>query len=129
MTITPVMIYWITRLDDLKGFTQSLGWATAIIALLATIFLMAIEDVHGGPFLGHIKFSVPCVFLGVFFLYISCMIPTKKDMAAIIIIPPLANGILSNKDMMAIPGDLAGLTRDWISDLRPAEAKKLDTKK
>ena len=140
MNITPVEIYWLTRLDDFNAL---------FVVVLIVLVLLTIANVAGGlismdqanfyksfrdtkkeknnkacmrrRFKRAVKLGVAALLLG---LGMSFM-PSTKQMAAIIIIPKIANS-----EIVAEMGDatkeLIVLARDWMRKLAPAENQKGD---
>lgn len=122
MNITPFTIYLITRADHLKeflfnfvNFAMFVGIAGAVVVLIS----LATEDLGGIK-----KFSdlskklfkwwawiiVPMMFLNFF-------IPTTKEIAAIIIIPVIAN----NQETRGLGEEIPKLAREWLEELKPSK--------
>lgn len=114
--ITPALIYWITRLDPLN----MAGLAMAILGFLACLPLFAqICD----PYLGFSEGAIAklkqaqkwLLTIGVVGLLLVTFVPTKKEMAAIIVIPRIANS-----ETVAELGDgIKTLAVEWLEELRP----------
>jgi len=69
----------------------------------------------------HIKLLLS---LSLIFLITALLIPSTKQMAAIIVVPKVISSIESNKELMSIPGEVISLASAWIKDLRPENIKE-----
>lgn len=135
MNITPAEIYWLTRLDEF-GFLFGIMFFVLVIIGIANVIggFIAMDMAHDNRCMSYgNKEEVPkdearmrrrftrAAKIGVaaflFGLVVSFM-PSTKQMAAIIIIPKLANS-----EIVAEMGDatkeLIGLARDWMKTLAP----------
>lgn len=115
MTITPMTIYWITRLDEVKSF---LGSAALFMLMTggftAFVLAMTFEEMGLKEYPKMILF-VPAV--GILAAIMNLFVPTQKEMAAIYVIPMVVN----NQKVQEIPGKLLRLADEWMNELRPKE--------
>lgn len=136
MNITPAEIYWLTRLDEF-GFLFGTVFFVLVLIVIANVIggFIAMDMAHDNRVMSYgnkeevpkdearmrsrfkraAKIGVTAFLLG---LVVSFM-PSTKQMAAIIIIPKLANS-----EIVAEMGDatkeLIGLARDWMKTLAPS---------
>ena len=138
--ITGCQLYWLTRCDEIKallepGFGWGLFWFVSIIALLiSTIAGAATEGSHETSEEYDIfriataakRISKPvCIVFSAFILLgatISALIPTTKEMAAIVVIPKVAN----SQPVQDIGQGIVDLAKDWMIELAPKKVKGSD---
>lgn len=108
MTITPMQMYWITRLDSVGALTCGI----TVICFVFALFTLGCIEVSTKP----AKYvGAPLVILGALSLCLNAFIPTTKEMAAILIIPKIVN----NEKVQGLPDKVMGLADAWIEDLKP----------
>ncbi len=113
--ITPMQVYWITRLDS------ACGLFVMIIVLLSSIELFLLihcfaedtlkENMRKLIFIGIVDFSV---------LVFGLFIPTTKEMATIIMLPKIANSEFAQ----GVPSDALELKKMAMEYLRETLATK-----
>lgn len=115
--ITPSLIYWITRLDAIReaaGLVCFLGVLFTGAGLFA-LFVCATEDIPD-PF-RRIWRNVTKI-AAVSFLVaglVRVLTPTKQEMAAIIVVPRIAN----SETVAEIGDGVKTLAVEWLEELRP----------
>ena len=139
--ITPTMMYWITRLDGLRGFLHSFDELTAILIVIC----LAISGVAGiictmmvtnswessdkiveDPAYKLVrsvrnyaaKFTF-CVFLpiNVLLSLAYALTPSMKEYCAIKVVPAIVN----NEKVQEFGDELYRLGVDWLKELRPQD--------
>lgn len=129
--ITGWQIYWLTRCDEIKamlepGFGWGLFWLVSTIGLLiSTIFWAATEgspetsekyDIFRIATAAKCILKPACIVFSAFILLgatISALIPTTKEMAAIVVIPKIAN----SQPVQDIGQGIVDLAKDWMIEL------------
>ena len=115
-------IYWLTRMDELKSLTSLLAFASAMATLsIFMIFGFAFTEISTKA--KYLLFGAFSFFVGlcVFLTSAYHFIPTTKEMAAIKVIPMIAN----NKELKGLGEDVVVLAKEWVQELKP---KKPDVK-
>jgi hypothetical protein len=113
MTITPMMMYWITRLDYLQPLFGISGGVVVVFSVLVVVPCWAE---------GATRFIRPLLItlaIGLSSIIIACLIPSTKEAAAIIIIPKIVN----NEKVQQIPSKLMDLANEWLDALKPKDSK------
>ena len=119
--ITESQIYWITRLDGLKGYCEGVGFSIVVVCVAVLGFSCIARFADGKP--EAVKYILPsglgiilalCVVLG------SIFIPTTKEMCVIKVIPIVAN----DETVQALPEKIDNLADEWIDELSPKENKE-----
>lgn len=90
--ITPSSIYWLTRCDAIRELTIPLGVISAVLATFGLVGFMVSKSTEGdivNPFGRRFYKTVLTLFISA--LLGGTFIPTTKEMAAIIVIPRIAN--------------------------------------
>lgn len=115
--VTESTLYWITRLDGLKGVVIGVGIVLLIVFILCTIIsLIARYEGDGDKSAGKfILLSLVGIILSVFFMGSRTFIPTTKEMCAIKAIPMIVN----NDEVQEIPDKVLELATKWIEELKP----------
>lgn len=108
MDITPSTIYWIARLDGLR---EALCIITALWAIGSLVcFVAAIVEKINKLF----KYSIWSAFFAVICLFGSAVfIPTSKEVAAMIVIPKIAN----NENVQKIGSEFYEVAQKWLKGL------------
>lgn len=111
--ITPIQMYWLTRLDEICCLFGVLG----IISFVAAIICLLIWAVNNDDedFEKFKAYGLRLVAFFVFALATMAFVPTTKQMAAIILVPRIAN---SEKVQMA-GNKLYDLAVEWMDELKP----------
>lgn len=119
--ITSTQMYWITRLDSFNGFLLGcvlfciVGFLAATLAY--TIFKCFQYDCRGSD-LDEAKklartagnFSIILMFLALSLGLARCFTPTTKEMAAILVIPAIAN----NKNIQNEGKEIYDLAKEYL---------------
>ena len=115
--ITPSLIYWITRLDAVRQAAGTLCVLSvlAVAAGLFALFICTADDIHD-PFrsIWRNVARVAAVTLAVSGL-VLVLTPTKREMAAIIVVPRIAN----SETVAEIGDGVKTLAVEWLEELRP----------
>lgn len=109
MNITPFEMYLITMLDNF----HNVGIAIALIFVVLAVFAIWLM------FEGSVKPSFTVItIVGAFIgILIASFVPTTKQMAAILIIPKIAN----SEKVEMIGNGLYDLAVEWMNELKPSK--------
>ena len=130
--MTESMVYWITRLDGIRGFCfgiQTFAVLFAILGIIAAIVVLCISvtaEEEGSDDDARIANSIckfACkVWIPAFCIAMACSLartftPTTKEMIAIKVIPQIAsvNNVEKIKD---VSEDMLDITTVWLKDMR-----------
>lgn len=122
--ITSWDIYWVTRLDAVCGFIEVVLILVGILFLVSPLIFMAFDD--GSLDIKYFWRGLKiCVVTVLFFLFAGIFIPSTKEVAAIYLIPKIAN----NEQVQKIPDNAAKLLNakleEWIDGtLKDKKSKK-----
>lgn len=118
--VTPMQLYWITRLDSLCVL---LAIAMGLFLLAAGVFAIA-GFVEGGSILNddsdetskrYFRWSLKSCIVALTILTLSCFVPSTKEMAAIVVVPRIAN----SESVQEIGGKIVDLATAWLEGLAP----------
>lgn len=105
--ITTTQMYWIAILDNITVMTTILTVVFLLGSIAAFCYACAKED-HGWlPILSLIALLAT--------LAISAFTPSTKQMAAILVIPKIANG----EKVQTVGNKIYELAVEWMDELRP----------
>lgn len=110
--ITTMQMYWLVTLDGLVVTTYILSVIFGVIAFASVMIVL--DDAA--------PLRVPII-LGIvtaFFLAIATFTPTTKHMAAIIVVPKIAN----SERVQTVGNKLYDLAVEWMDELKPSRAKE-----
>lgn len=110
-------IYWLTRMDSIHHFFAGM-FAIFLFCFCLGLCIHLIEE-------QFTKFQVWTV--GIITLLCSfglVLTPTTNEMAAIMIIPKIAN----NEDIQGVGSEIVSLAKDWLKELHPKEKAEKDLK-
>lgn len=118
--ITPMQMYWLTRLTSLGNglafitgllFVVTFGQFIAGCAMQDDTF----EDCTHKRGIKLIKTSPLLAVVAAVLMIVNCMLPTTRDMAAILIVPRIVN----NEKVQMAGNKLYDLAVEWMEELRP----------
>ena len=121
--VTEEMVYWITRLDEVKEVLRVLNLLFVIFGITSvgfTLFIGLIRDDDPWRFPRGVAMGSILLVLGVLFAIGNAFVPTTKEYAAIKVIPMVAN----NEDIKELGSEIPKLAREWVDELRPKGEKK-----
>lgn len=133
MTITSFDIYVITRLDDLRCWCGAfVGVYIALFAGLIIVTLVWSASINDEPTRksseaigGFIRKFKPFVVLPVA-VALMVLVPTTKEMAAIKVIPAIANSEIVQDKIPEALGGLIDLANDWMQELSPKKEEVVE---
>ena len=130
--MTESMIYWITRLDGIRGFCygiQTIAVLFAIVGIVAAIAAACIRvgaEEEGSDDDARIacgickiacKVWIPAFCIAMVCSFARMFTPTTKEMIAIKVIPQIAS--TENVDKIkGISKDMLDITAEWLKDMR-----------
>ena len=119
MEITSTTIYLITRLDSIG---KLLTWASTLAFLLFILLCFFYCEVKAQGDAKTAKdvdrASTVCLVVSVSLVVLNVLLPTAKEMAAIVVIPKVAN----SEAVQGLGNGLVDLARQWMAELSPAKA-------
>lgn len=132
--ITPSKIYWITRLDEVRSCIDTylvlFTIAAAICILLVSIISVMILDLSSSDDYSKRLTAKRSVILKILFCTVaidlllatvSVFIPSTKEMAAIIVLPRVAN----SQTVRELGDGVVGLAKEWLEELKPKKEKEV----
>lgn len=136
--ITGCQLYWLTRCDEIKtllepGFGWGLFWFVSTVALLISTIVVAATEGSPEDSEDYAIFRIStaakrvskpvCIVLSASIILgatISALIPTTKEMAAIVVIPAVAN----SESVQGLGEGIVNLAKDWMKELSPSRVSK-----
>lgn len=128
--ITPIQMYWLVKLDDMRGVINGIMWlpisVAIIIGILAIAALLAsIDDPMEKKkelLDGVWKSGIWCASLIVVAVVVHiavAFVPSTKQMAAIIVVPKIAN----SEKVQTVGNQLYDLAVEWMNELKPKKGE------
>ena len=118
MEVTAGLIYVITMLEKLKETMALFAGLSVAVGVFSLVCCLILETERFKPWA---KWSlITCVLL----LILNVFVPSGKTLAAMYVIPPIANSDAVQK----LPAEIVDVARDWLDALRPEKEKKEETK-
>lgn len=126
--LTSIDVWLLTRGDAIIKVSNDLVGPFGSIAFLGLITCLVLTGIR--CFMPKnerkgVNFKIPLLicwsleiflfFFVMFFNFAQMLVPTKSEMAAIILLPKLAN----NENINKIPSNIADLANEWINELKP----------
>ena len=113
MNITPEMMYWLTRCDSICIASGILAVAFAILfAFTIILIIVGYAETRACFVICPLAFVI-----GIIFEAACVFVPSTKEMAAIYVIPKIAN----SQTVKDLGEGVVTLAREWIEELRPAK--------
>ena len=116
--ITESMVYWFTRLDGINNLLVGGIIVFGIGGFISAMLSMAAAEAGDEEWMRRLlfKWAPRCFFICVLCSVLIVFVPTTKEMAAIYILPKIAN-----QDMVEEIGtetrEIYGLAKDYLQDL------------
>lgn len=117
MDITPETLYWITRLDGFNALGFMFTFIGGLVGAITGVIFLA--NKHSSDF-GHNeipilrKLSSSFLSMCVLGTTILLFVPTTKEMAAIIVIPKIAN----SEKIQNLGNEVYDLAIDWMKEIK-----------
>lgn len=113
--ITTSQMYWLTRLSNFHA-AGGLFVLASILILAAVAVVSFANDLSGEGISTQFRkwgfrIALPLFLVG---CLIEILVPTTKEMAAIIVVPRIAN----NEKVQDVGNEIYGLAVQWLKDLR-----------
>lgn len=111
--MTHWQMYWLTRLDSIEIMrVTGLALSSVAVFILGFLWMISFSDSNEDDCKMCKRFiKIPIVIFMMCTLMLFC-VPTTKQMAAIIIIPP----ITQNEQVKELPANLLELCNEWAKD-------------
>lgn len=133
--ITPSQIYWLAKLDDIRhllhgGMLDGMSFVACAVSVAVALFVTAFLAIEGTAMDDSMKTTITkCrgvawkVVITSFVVQLACGIistftPSTKQMAAIFVIPRIANSEAVS-ELGDLGKDLVGLAKEWVEEIRP----------
>lgn len=133
--ITPTQMYWLVKLDDMRHVTGSLMWLPVtwiiitVVVSFAAIMATLDDDENGRDKVWRrvknaLLLCIPMLFLVAVLQLTIAFVPSTKQMAAIIVVPKLAN----SEKVQTVGNRLYDLAVEWMDELRPGKPAEREQK-
>lgn len=127
MELTPSLIYWLSRLEELQILCTIFGFFAMLGAVVLGIFVVASgaageegKAIHKAT-RPAFRWTLP---VGAALCLISCFLPDTKTVAAMYVLPKIAN----NESLDEISSSMKTLAVEWMDELRPKNVRSKDSK-
>lgn len=125
--ITPVQMYWLTRLDTLC----SMFVFVFIVSLITAIALVVTGGILRGEYATteqgwktgrrlHARIVPICLAISLLFGMLRSFTPTTAEMAAIIVVPKIVN----NEKVQNVGNKIYDLAVEWMDELKPKKERR-----
>lgn len=114
--ISPFVIYWISQLDSVIKVSAALGIILSFVLAFCCIGYIVTRlegDYSDSEVLDKLRYKL--FLLACPFVLIATFLPSSKTMAAMYIVPAIAN----NEKVKDVGDRLYGLAVEWLDDLKP----------
>ncbi len=112
-------MYWLVKLDDIIFFFGSVGGTSLAIGLIFAIAGGVMVDNKTIRLRVYLGVLIPLTLICLTSFTLNSFIPSTKQMAAIMVVPPLINKVGGNDRIKAMPSKIITLADDWIKELSP----------
>ena len=128
--ITPTQMYWLVKLDDVRHLLSCIMWLPIVLAVVFGIiafvtFMTTIEGSREAR-MEAISDIAKLATWGVFMLFVVvalqvaiAFVPSTKQMAAIIVVPKIAN----SEKVQTVGNQLYDLAVEWMNELKPKKGE------
>ena len=106
--ITTTQMYWLVTMDSIVHASAIIAIALGVMAFLTIPMVLDDDDLP--------KWTPSAIALvAVAFALVAAFVPTTRQMAAIVMVPKIAN----NEKVQAAGNKLYDLAVEWMDELRP----------
>mgnify|MGYP003291406560 CR=1 FL=1 len=115
MTITPAIMYWITRLDSITGLMVFVLFACGVSALVTALQWGTNEpiDEEQEPYKKWFKREAITAVIAVLIL---TFVPSSKEMAMIYVVPSIAESQVVKQDIPELYDLGVDALKDWLKN-------------
>ena len=128
--ITPTQMYWLVKLDDMRHVLSCVMWLPIVLAVVIGVmafatFMMTIDgdrETRKEAVSDIARLAILCVsmLLIVVALQVAvAFVPSTKQMAAIIVVPKIAN----SEKVQTVGNQLYDLAVEWMNELKPKKGE------
>lgn len=108
-----MQLYWITRLDGINNLILGVG---IILVVLFLVACSALGEAHKNETSRQVADCATLLLIGMVITAITyTFTPTTKEMAAIMVVPRIAN----SEKVQEVGGKLYDLAVEWMDELKP----------
>ena len=127
--ITTGFMYWLTRLDDIREIMMIIGGFGAILTPFFLVVFLGpfFDDMTNGEILRRRLLTVFVPLFAVATVLVAvgrAFVPSTKDMAAIVVVPRIANSETTKE----LGEGVVELAKQWIEELKPSKGKSKNGK-
>lgn len=135
--ITPTQMYWLVKLDDMRHVLSCIMWLPIVLAVVFCVmafatFMMTCDgmacdgdrETKKEAVSDIARLAIWCVsmLLIVVALQVAvAFVPSTKQMAAIIVVPKIAN----SEKVQTVGNQLYDLAVEWMNELKPKNGKRV----
>ena len=128
--ITPTQMYWLVKLDDMRHVLSCIMWLPIVLAVVIGVmafatFMMTIDgscETKKEAVSDIAKLAIwgVSMLLIVVALQVAvAFVPSTKQMAAIIVVPKIAN----SEKVQTVGNQLYDLAVEWMNELKPRKGE------
>ena len=128
--ITPTQMYWLVKLDDMRHVLSCIMWLPIVLAIVIGVmafatFMMTIDGDRGTKKeavsdIARLAILFVSMLLIVVALQVAvAFVPSTKQMAAIIVVPKIAN----SEKVQTVGNQLYDLAVEWMNELKPKKGE------
>lgn len=113
MNVTPMDIYLLTRCDAIVVVCIILTLVFFAASIVFFILYMDDRNIYHNDEKCHRNCLIASSLLSVASMFASVLMPTTKEMAAIVVMPKIAN----SETVQGLGNGIVGLAKEWIVEL------------
>ena len=128
--ITPTQMYWLVKLDDMRHVLSCIMWLPIVLAVVVGVmafatFMMTIDGdretkKEAVSDIARLAILFVSMLLIVVALQVAvAFVPSTKQMAAIIVVPKIAN----SEKVQTVGNQLYDLAVEWMNELKPKKGE------
>lgn len=119
--VTTAQMYWLTRLDAIETLSIVMATLGLVVTVIATILYACcfseMEEGERRVVKNILRVSATALAIGI---AIGVFVPNTKDMAAIMVVPRIAN----SESLTGMADGIKTLATEWLEELRPGKDGK-----
>jgi len=133
------LLYWVLKCDDMRRLCESGSVAagacwviSGTMWFLGLIIISTVCDVRSIPYPSWCSMAIRIdIIVLIVVTVLWCileaarhMLPSTKEMAVLLVVPPITNAVVNNEMLRRLPKRLWDLASEWIEMLAPQESAR-----
>ena len=130
-------LYWVMKLDSIRMFLDGLATGAMVIGVMGSIICIVafiLSAVYRADDCDNVAdaatlfskrlrpFPFAVLPFAIVLFLAHALIPSTKQMAALIVVPRVISAVSENEAIQKLPGKILNLADEWVNELSPQKS-------